>query len=195
MRHAGDRRQRQWPLDLSPAAVRHGRGDRHTMTVIRLSDRSLLVHSPIRLTPALEQKLASLGRVEHADHRGPGFQHQCGRRLGLEADVEAQRLVPDLRAVARVPRAHHRAPHGPFRRRRDPGAEAGARDRRSWRYLVRRRCRCRRARLLVAALVGGGAAAGAWRGQHDVVQGLAHSERDDQARGSRKRRDDPHRWG
>ena len=35
------------------------------MTVVRLSDRSLLVHSPIRLTPELEQKLASLGRVEH----------------------------------------------------------------------------------------------------------------------------------
>jgi glyoxylase-like metal-dependent hydrolase (beta-lactamase superfamily II) len=35
------------------------------MTVVRLSDGSLLVHSPIRLTPALEQKLASLGRVEH----------------------------------------------------------------------------------------------------------------------------------
>ena len=35
------------------------------MTVVRLSDGSLLVHSPIRLTPELEQKLASLGRVEH----------------------------------------------------------------------------------------------------------------------------------
>jgi glyoxylase-like metal-dependent hydrolase (beta-lactamase superfamily II) len=35
------------------------------MTVIRLSDGSLLVHSPIRLTPELEEKLASLGRVEH----------------------------------------------------------------------------------------------------------------------------------
>ncbi|HKP57211.1 MAG TPA: DUF4336 domain-containing protein [Polyangiales bacterium] len=35
------------------------------MTVVRLSDGTLLVHSPIRLTPTLEQKLASLGRVEH----------------------------------------------------------------------------------------------------------------------------------
>jgi len=35
------------------------------MTVVRLSDGSLLVHSPIRLTPELEQKLAWLGRVEH----------------------------------------------------------------------------------------------------------------------------------
>jgi glyoxylase-like metal-dependent hydrolase (beta-lactamase superfamily II) len=35
------------------------------MTVVRLSDGGLLVHSPIRLTPELEQKLASLGRVEH----------------------------------------------------------------------------------------------------------------------------------
>lgn len=35
------------------------------MTVVRLSDGSLLVHSPIRLTPELEQKLASRGRVEH----------------------------------------------------------------------------------------------------------------------------------
>jgi glyoxylase-like metal-dependent hydrolase (beta-lactamase superfamily II) len=35
------------------------------MTVVRLSDGALLVHSPIRLTRELEQKLASLGRVEH----------------------------------------------------------------------------------------------------------------------------------
>lgn len=35
------------------------------MTVVRLSDGGLLVHSPIRLTQELEQKLASLGRVEH----------------------------------------------------------------------------------------------------------------------------------
>jgi len=35
------------------------------MTVVRLSDGSLLVHSPIRLTAELEQTLASLGRVEH----------------------------------------------------------------------------------------------------------------------------------
>jgi hypothetical protein len=35
------------------------------MTVVRLSDGGLLVHSPIRLTRELEQRLASLGRVEH----------------------------------------------------------------------------------------------------------------------------------
>jgi glyoxylase-like metal-dependent hydrolase (beta-lactamase superfamily II) len=35
------------------------------MTVVRLSDGGLLVHSPIRLTPELELKLASIGRVEH----------------------------------------------------------------------------------------------------------------------------------
>jgi glyoxylase-like metal-dependent hydrolase (beta-lactamase superfamily II) len=35
------------------------------MTVVRLRDGGLLVHSPIRLTPELEQELASLGRVEH----------------------------------------------------------------------------------------------------------------------------------
>lgn len=35
------------------------------MTVVRLSDGSLLVHSPIRLTPALDQTLSALGRVEH----------------------------------------------------------------------------------------------------------------------------------
>lgn len=35
------------------------------MTVVRLSDGALLVHSPILLTRELEQKLASLGRVEH----------------------------------------------------------------------------------------------------------------------------------
>ena len=43
------------------------------MTVVRLSDGSLLVHSPIRLTPALEQRLASLGRVEHV--LAPNFDH------------------------------------------------------------------------------------------------------------------------
>lgn len=35
------------------------------MTVVRLRDGGLLVHSPIRLTPELEQTLASLGQVEH----------------------------------------------------------------------------------------------------------------------------------
>ena len=35
------------------------------MTVVRLSDGALLVHSPIRLTRDLERALASLGRVEH----------------------------------------------------------------------------------------------------------------------------------
>ena len=35
------------------------------MTVVRLSDGALLVHSPIHLTRELEQKLTSLGRVEH----------------------------------------------------------------------------------------------------------------------------------
>lgn len=35
------------------------------MTVVRLRDGGLLVHSPIRLTPEIEQTLASLGQVEH----------------------------------------------------------------------------------------------------------------------------------
>jgi glyoxylase-like metal-dependent hydrolase (beta-lactamase superfamily II) len=35
------------------------------MTVVRLRDGGLLVHSPIRLTHEIEQKLASLGRVAH----------------------------------------------------------------------------------------------------------------------------------
>lgn len=43
------------------------------MTVVRLSDGGLLVHSPIRLTHELEQKLTSLGRVEHV--LAPNFDH------------------------------------------------------------------------------------------------------------------------
>jgi glyoxylase-like metal-dependent hydrolase (beta-lactamase superfamily II) len=35
------------------------------MTVVRLRNGGLLVHSPIRLTPEIEQQLASLGEVEH----------------------------------------------------------------------------------------------------------------------------------
>jgi len=35
------------------------------MTVVRLRNGGLLVHSPNRLTPEIEQQLASLGEVEH----------------------------------------------------------------------------------------------------------------------------------
>lgn len=43
------------------------------MTVIRLNDGGLLVHSPIRLTADLERRLASLGEVKHV--LAPNFDH------------------------------------------------------------------------------------------------------------------------
>ncbi len=43
------------------------------MTVVRLEGGGLLVHSPIRLTPELDRKLASLGDVRHV--LVPNFDH------------------------------------------------------------------------------------------------------------------------
>jgi hypothetical protein len=68
------------------------------MTVVRLEGGGLLVHSPIRLTPALEQRLASLGEVEHV----------------LAPNLDHYLFVPELKR--RYPRARFHAAPGVARK-------------------------------------------------------------------------------
>lgn len=73
------------------------------MTVVRLADGGLLVHSPIRLTADLERTLASLGEVQHVlapnlDHYlfVPDFQERYPRAR-FHAAPGVARKIPDVR--------------------------------------------------------------------------------------------------
>ena len=106
------------------------------MTVVRLSDGALLVHSPIRLTRDLEQVLASLGRVEHvlAPNLAPSTLSSppnprevdavavalvAGMRGGEQAILHHHELVLEVRALVAVREHRERWLRGPVRTDRD----------------------------------------------------------------------------
>src|SRR4051794_3156958 len=63
MRELDEPDQGLWTFHQSLSVLGAEIGTR--MTIVRLEDRSLLVHSPIRLTADLERRIASLGDVQH----------------------------------------------------------------------------------------------------------------------------------
>lgn len=87
-----------------------------TMTVLRLSEGSLLLHSPISMTPERRAAVEGLGQVEHL--YAPNLYHHL--RIGewsaafpsarLHAPAGLARKRPDLR----IDRVHHAAPEMAF---------------------------------------------------------------------------------
>jgi len=87
-----------------------------TMTVLRLSDGTLLVHSPVALTPERRRAVDSLGPVRHL--YAPNIYHHL--RLGdwstahPEARVHAPRGLASKRRDLRIDRFHGSEPEPAF---------------------------------------------------------------------------------
>jgi hypothetical protein len=102
---------------LSTAPVRFlGMQLTATMTVLRLGDKSLLLHSPVEMTPERREAVEALGRVAHL--YSPNLYHHL--RIGEwasafpSARVHAPRGLNRKRPDLRVDRIHGEVPEPAF---------------------------------------------------------------------------------
>jgi hypothetical protein len=82
-----------------------------TMTVLRLTDGSLLLHSPVAMTPERRAAVEALGPVAHL--YSPNTFHHPDRRLGRgvpSATLHAPRGLAKKRPDLRIDRVHLGAP-------------------------------------------------------------------------------------